>query len=164
MRRIRKKHGKLIQSDFIDVNDMLQEHRPQVMDKCLEMTAQWRRKQEQEQARKEAAEKKIAVQEVNNSAQSQNSGFAYQSTNNGLGVQNSGYGGPNHVDVVGRAMPGPATGGFSSGLKSPMKGNLGGPPLGLFHKTTSPAPAPPRFTGTSTGSPAKKSSSGSFGQ
>ncbi|KAE9971766.1 hypothetical protein EG328_005384 [Venturia inaequalis] len=168
MRRIRKKHGKLIQSDFVDINDMLQEQKSQVMDKCLEITAQWRRRQEQEQARNEAAEKKRVVQEVNNSAQSQNGGFAYQSTNNGLGVQSSSHGGTHHMDVVGRAMPsvmsGPAAGGFSGGLKSPMKGSFGGPPLGLF-KPTSPAPAPPRFTGgTPTGSPSKKPSLGSFGQ
>lgn len=164
MRRIRKKHGKLIQSEFADVNDMLQEHRSQVMDKCLEITAQWRR--DQEQARNEATEKQRAVQETNNSAQSHNDGFSYQSTSNGLGVQNSGYGGPHQMEVVGRAMPpampGPAAGGFTGGLKSPVKGSFGVPPVGLF-KTTSPAPAPLRF-GTPTGSPARKPALGSFGQ
>ncbi|QDS76944.1 hypothetical protein FKW77_005019 [Venturia effusa] len=166
MRRIRKKHGKLIQSDFIDINDMLKEHKTQVMDKCLEITADWRRTREQERVSKEAAEKQRAVQEVNNSGQSQNGSFSYHSNNNGLSVQNSGYGVPHHLDMVGRpmpsTMPGPTSAGYSGGLKSPLKGGFGGPPVGLF-KPTSPAPAPPRFTGTPTGSPARKPSSGSFG-
>lgn len=150
MRRVRKKHGKLIQSEYNDINDMLQEHKPQVMEKCLEMTATWRKDQQKEQTKKDAAEKKRVAQEAsNNSAQFHQAGAAL-SYNNGLGLQ--GHGAPNEMVRRGSPSASPIVG--AGGLRSPIKSM---PPRGFFSTTPerpstrspmqfgSPARKPPSF-------------------
>jgi hypothetical protein len=155
-RRVRKKHGKLIQSNFNDINDMLLDHKAQVMEKCLEMTAPWRKEQQKEQAKKDAAEKKRLAQmdkggddyiRNSNSAQLQQGGIAL--SYNGLGLQ-SGYTTPNEMARRGSPSASPNVG--PGGLKSPIK-NM--PPMGRFTATT-----PERTAGTRSpmfgGSPSRK--------
>jgi hypothetical protein len=154
MRRVRKKHGKLIQSEFNDINEMLIQHKPQVMDKCLEMTATWRKDQQKEQAKKEAAEKKRAAQDNihnhgANIAQYHQGGTAL-SYNNGLGLQ--GYG-PAPIDLTRRGSPTASPNILAGGLRSPIK-NMNLPPKGTFSTTPErPSTGSPMNFG---GSPSRK--------
>jgi hypothetical protein len=135
MRRVRKKHGKLIQSEFNDINEMLQEQKDEVMEKCLELTATWRKDQQKEQTKKDAAEKKRLAQENDsNSTPLQQGGVG--PSYNGLGVH-GGYGVPSELARRGSPTASPNIG--AGGLKSPIK-NM--PPRGLFTATT------PERTGT----------------
>lgn len=106
----------------------------------MEITAPWRREQQKEQARKDAAEKKRVAQEVNqNLAHIPYSGSSFPPANNGTGlVQGHNLGAVNQTDMMARGLsytgPSTLTGGPP---KSPLKTN---PPIGLF------SPTPPKLS------------------